>query len=297
MCGKRPFLHYGEDPVKHFGEPIHAVIVCARALDRDGKPKTGMDDYLELTLTQNRSMLDHVVVVTTQDDDATRRIASAHGCDVLLTEEGREPGRFKKGVMVERGLQQLPGDGYHVQMDCDILLPGNFRHALSHARMKAGPIYGCDRFDVVGPDGLESLRRTGWLDRGWQWQQYLRGVPNGFRPSSRLIHHEQGWVPIGFFQAAAASTMIGGATRYRSYPLHSSDAGHDDLQFALRWDRAERVFLPELLLGHLTTSDSKFGSNWNGRTTSRFDGQIAKDSAKAPGKASEVNTHNSGYSC
>lgn len=87
---------------------------------------------------------------------------------------------------------------------------------------------------------------------------------------SRLIYGDQGWVPIGFFQLWHSTTEYSGIYRTKPYPTGSSNAAHDDVQFALRFDRKKRVLLPEFVVAHLMTEDMSYGKNWGGRRTKKF---------------------------
>ena len=95
----------------------------------------GFADFLDVSLTHNRPMLGHCAVVTSSADKESQRIAGKHDCTLLITDEHRKTSKFNKGYAVERGLQQLPSDGWHVHFDADILFPGNMRQ-----RLDIGPV-------------------------------------------------------------------------------------------------------------------------------------------------------------
>lgn len=241
-------------------EPIHGVVVSK-----------GHADYLDLSLTHNRPLLSHCVVVTTPCNADSRRVGRRHDCEVLLTNDGKRNGKFNKGVMIERGLQQLPHEGWRIYFDADILFPGNTRRLLGAALHDRQAIYGCDRMNIVGGAAYRKLLSCGWATRGFQHQHFLTHSIDRAELGSRLIYGDYGWCPVGFTQIWNAESEFVEDVRVRTYAVGSNSAAHDDVQFALRWDREKRILIPELIVAHLVTDDSTYGANWNGRTTKKFD--------------------------
>lgn len=243
-------------------EPIHGVVVSV-----------GYSDYLELSLTQNRPMFDRCVVVTSPADRDSQRVAGKHGCDLVMSEDAvrrSHDGRgFNKGALIERALNQLPGHGWRIHFDADILFPGNLLWRLSAALHDREAIYGVDRFNVVDAAGYQKLNASGFLSRGFQYHHFL-AYPPGFELGSRFVHHDQGWMPIGFFQLWHHDAEYSDIYRVRGYASGSNSAAHDDVQFAMRWDRHKRILIPEFFVAHLMTSDVRYGANWEGRKTRPF---------------------------
>lgn len=260
-------------------EPIHGVVVS-----------DGYFDYLDVVLTYNRPLLNHCVVVTTPKDTQSQRVAGKHNCELVITEDGqkthdsdvdadilvefgikdKQKRRFNKGAMIERGLQQLPQNGWRVQFDSDIVFPGNIRYRLDAALYDKSAIYGADRMNVVGETAWGKLLAAGWASRGFEHHHFLTYSIHQAEIGSRLIYGDQGWVPVGYFQVWHSSTEYSGIYRTRSYPTGSNNAAHDDVQFALRFDRHKRILIPEFLVAHLMTEDMAYGKNWNGRVTRQF---------------------------
>ena len=54
------------------------------------------------------------------------------------------------------------------------------------------------------------------------------------------------------------------------YPINQCNAERSDVQFALQWERQNRVLLPTVSVFHLESEKAKQGANWNGRTTAEF---------------------------
>jgi hypothetical protein len=159
---------------------------------------------------------------------------------------------------------------HNCQFDADIVFPGNMRQRLGPALHDKSCLYSTDRMNVVGWAAWQRLIQSGWTARGFEYQHYLTYSIDNAAIGSRLIYGDHGWVPIGFLQIWHSSTEFNGTSRIRSYPTGSNNAAHDDVQFGLRWDRAKRVLIPEILVAHLLTDDAKYGVNWNGRKTKKF---------------------------
>lgn len=259
-------------------EPIHGV-VCS----------VGYHDFLDVALTHNRPLFSTQIVVTTPEDKQTQRVAGKHNCRLVISEDCRkDPGFvntagevfgvppekrtviFNKGAMIERGLQQLPQNGWRCQWDADIIFPGNARERLGTALYDKSCIYGVDRMNVVGWDAWQKLLASGWGYKGFEHHHFLTYSINKSEIGSRLIYGDQGWCPIGFVQIFHSESEYSGIYRTRPYPTGSSTAAHDDIAFSLTYDRSKRVLIPEILVAHLMTPDMSYGKNWNGRVSRQF---------------------------
>lgn len=247
-------------------------------------------DYLDVSLSHNRPMLDHCVVVTSPEDKDSQRIAGKHNCQLVITEDGnKDPGftdnlpeefgvrdapkltrYFNKGAMIERGLQQLPQNGYRIHWDADIVFPGNMRERLGTALYDRTAIYGCDRMNVIGWDAWQKLLASGWATKGFEHHHFLTYSINKMEIGSRLIYGDQGWLPLGFWTCWHGSSEYSGIYRTKTYPKGSNNAAHSDCQWALLRDRTKRIFVPEIIVAHLMTDDMSYGKNWNGRVTKKF---------------------------
>jgi hypothetical protein len=273
-------------------EPIYGIVVS-----------DGYGDFLDTSLSYNRPLFSRCVVVTSPKDKESQRVAGKHNCELVITEDGGKTGSthdampefgvdspitraFNKGAMIERGLQQLPQRGWRLHFDSDVVFPGNIRQRLGDADLDPSCIYGCDRMNVLGWDGWQKLLASGWASKGFEHHHFLTHSINRHEIGSRLIYGDQGWVPIGFFQLWHSSAEYSGIYRTRPYPTGSNNAAHDDVQFALRFDRKKRIFLPEFMVAHLCTEDTSYGKNWNGRITKKFGPPDKKeDPRKESGKA------------
>lgn len=280
-------------------EPIHGVVVCA-----------GFSDYLDVSLAHNRPLFTKCVVVTSPDDKETQRVAGKHNCTLVITEDGNDSDcvpdtpefgvtvpttrPFNKGAMIERGLQQLPQNGFRVHFDADIVFPGNMRQRLGDACIDPTCIYGCDRMNVIGWDAWQKLIASGWAAKGFEHHHFLTHSISKHEVGSRLIYGEQGWVPIGYFQLWHHTAEYSGIYRTRTYSNGSNSAAHDDVQFSLLFDRKKRVLIPEFYVAHLMTEDTHYGKNWNGRVTKKFgppDPKEVKKNGAAPQNSSVLQSN------
>jgi len=190
--------------------------------------------------------------------------------DVFGVESAKRTVTFNKGAMIERGLQQLPQNGWRIHFDADIVFPGNVRERLGTALYDKTCIYGVDRMNVVGWDNWQKLLASGWSTRGFEHHHFLTYSINKTEIGSRLIYGSQGWVPLGFTQIWFGDIEYSGIYRTRPYPTGSNNAAHDDLQHGLKFDRHKRILIPEFLVAHLMTEDMSYGKNWNGRISKKF---------------------------
>lgn len=237
---------------------IEAVTVCV-----------GCDDFLEAVAAVNVPLFDRWLIVTTPTDDKTREVCRRRNLECLMTEDGRRGGGFKKGRMVERGLQHLSADGWRLHIDSDIALPHRFKSLLNAAELDEGFIYGIDRVMVRNWGEWQEVLRSGYLSGG-QHEYYSVIFPWKLPMGARWAAPSTGWVPIGFFQLWHSSQDLWRGQRVKPYPMLHNDACRTDVQHALQWDRCKRALLPEVVGVHLASEDAKNGVNWDGRRTKRF---------------------------
>lgn len=230
---------------------IEAVIVCV-----------DYADFLEHTLPENLNHLDHVVVVTTPEDRATQALCNRLGVTCVDTKEFFIDGaKFNKARGINLGFSHCRYREWVVQLDADVLLPHRFRPMLDHAKLDESCIYGADRVNVLGFEEFQQKRER--LRDPQHTYKYLVNAPETLSRGSRLIHNEYGYCPIGFFQLFHTSSG-------RKYPIFQGSAEHGDVLFAVQWERAKRILLPELFVYHLESERAPMGSNWSGRKTKPF---------------------------
>src|SRR5262249_52334043 len=142
---------------------IEAVTVCI-----------GYGDFLAAAAPRNRGLLDRWLVVTTPADEETRDVCRRWDLECLQSDEGTRGGRFDKGRLVERGLQQLGADCWRLHLDADVVMPSYARHLLELADLDPECIHGCDRVMVRSWGQWQGLLASGWLDAQHDYQNRVR---------------------------------------------------------------------------------------------------------------------------
>lgn len=243
----------------------------------------GYDDFLAVAAEHNRGLFDRWLVVTTPQDEATREVCRRWNLDILLSEEAtRAQDQFRKGRLINRGMQLLSADCWRLHLDADIVLPTTFRNSLSSADLDPEKLYGADRIMVKGWGCWQALLESGYLSQQHDYQHRVR-FPDGYPVGTRWVSPSAGFVPIGFFQLHHASAIEWRGIRQRPYPENHGTACRTDVQFGLEWDRRRRELLPEIVAVHLESEPAPLGANWNGRSTKRFGPEkLAKSTPKAP---------------
>jgi hypothetical protein len=247
---------------------VEAVIICV-----------GYDDFLAETLRENLPHLDRVVVVTSPDDKATQKVCRHHSIDYVMSDDHKRHGTpntevlggrmFNKGRLIRRGFDQISGKDWVLHLDADIVLPKQFRRLLDVAHLDPECIYGADRQDVESYDQWDRIKQSA---NGWDNHAHENGhwFHPGLKTASRWVSSIHGYVPIGFFQLFHGTAIIDGGYHIRNYPIHHGNAARSDVQFALQWDRRQRLVVPELVCLHLNSEKPVMGANWTGRMTAPF---------------------------
>ena len=240
---------------------LEAVTVCV-----------GYADFLAETARYNAGLLDRWIIVTTEDDEATREICRVHDLETLLSNDhqraagGIGGGVFNKGRMVDRGLQMLSADTWRLHLDGDIVLPAQFRRLLEGAHLDPRKLYGCDRMMVKSWDQWQAVKAAGFLGH----THCSINLPHGIDLGTRWALSSSGYVPIGFFQLWNGLADEWRGRRHRTYPISHGDACRSDVQFSLQFDRRDRELLPEIVVVHLESEIAALGTNWNGRKSKPF---------------------------
>jgi hypothetical protein len=229
----------------------------------------GYGDFLAATLPENLPLVDNLVVITSEDDEETRAVCRHHNVHHVLSDDFKRGGPFNKARLINRAFDQLGGQDWILHLDADIVLPRQFRNMLDWGHIDPRCLYGADRHRIAGFDKWQAFRRN----PGY-WDNHAHEMGQWFHPelpvASRLVSSMHGYTPIGAFQLFHGSQLIQHKMHLRKYPETHGDAARTDQQFALQWDRRFRVLLPEVICLHLESDDAGHGSNWAGRTTSRF---------------------------
>jgi hypothetical protein len=238
------------EPSKPEPFKIEAVIVCDQ-----------YHDFLAETLATNRALFDKLVVVTSHEDKKTQRICEWNHVQVIPTDvlETRKK-KLCKGKGINVGLAALDKTGWVLHMDADMWLPPQTRNILENADLDPSMIYGIDRYMVKGRKAWDRFKAMPDLQHEDQVWVHPNSFPLGTRVTDRLAY-----TPIGFWQLW--NPRVSGVYEYLEGHV---TAGREDYLFGLKWPRARRGFLPELLGYHLESADSKGEMNWEGRKSLPF---------------------------
>lgn len=245
---------------------IEAVVVCVNYAD-----------FLAWTLPASRNQFNRMVVVTTPDDDATRRLCETYEVECVQTDAFTAGGDvFAKAKGINEGLKRLTKRGWVVHMDADIYLPPKTRRIIDNLPLDPKKIYGCDR--LMCPSAQEFAR---YLDAPTPIQEgWVFVHPTVFPVGVRLAQYMEpggGYVPIGYWQMWNPE-----GSGVQSYPETHGTAARTDFQFATSWPRENRELLPEVVTIHLESAPG-MALNWNGRTTPPFQvGAIAPATPPLP---------------
>ena len=184
-------------------------------------------DYLRRCVAQNAAVLDRWIIVTDQSDRRTIDICRHfNNIELVFTKVDFQPGvLFPKSRMINEGFWNLGSSDWILHLDLDILLPPNLKQIFLRNRIQPECMYGARSRSLVDRNGAIV---------GSHGDEFVRN--------------------IGFFQ-------LFHATRMRTYPEESIDAGHDDMAFNGHWQPEMRRKLIGLQPVHFGPS----ARYWKGR--------------------------------
>ncbi len=223
-------------------------------------------DFFAWTSLANKGLFSKWIIVTDTKDFKTKNIALSQGYTVVQTDVFYEGDTFKKFNGINAGLEKSSTD-WVLFLDVDIALPHITKRVLDSLKLDKECLYGIDRINLKSFEqwfnycNNPSLILDNWL---MNLSEYEVGA--------RISHYYgqqgengkfTGWKPLGFFQLAHKS-------QFKEYPSNCVGADHCDLVFANQWSREKRILIPEIVGIHLESHDAKWGSNWQGRSTSNY---------------------------
>lgn len=183
--------------------------------------------YLVHCIGQNAAILDHWIVVTSAEDQRTRRLCRRYrNIRVVLTAVPYHLGvAFPRSRMINEGFAHLQGGGWVVHLDSDILLPTDTRTYLESASLDPACMYGPE----------------------FRWLLNQRGKRVGVQEADPDFN-------IGYFQMFHHS-------RLAPYPESSDDVSQDDMAFNRHWRRSRRLKLTGFAPSHF----GPVMTHWSGR--------------------------------
>ena len=204
-------------------------------------------DYLAITLPRNRHHFSEVMVVTTERDKETQRVANQNDCIVFTTDSFYANGaHFNKFRAMEEGLDQLGRTGWIAIMDADVIwpyhVPFDYQHGFlytPHRRMMKDQLYQGVDGQIVVPDEPT-------------WKQFpLHGNTCEWAGYTQIFN--------------ANDPVLGPAPWHDTKWAH---AGGGDSFFQFKWQPGNKI-RPNWEVLHLGEN----GRNWCGRSTPLLTGE------------------------
>ena len=234
---------------------LEGIIICVN-----------YSDFLSQTLPHNKTIFNHLIVVTTHGDVETQKLCQFHNVECLTTDEFTKNGDpFNKAKGINVGLKYLTKYDWVIHIDADIYLPPLTRGILERISLDKKNIYGIDR--MMCPNFTEwskFISNPEPMHSGWVYIHPTR-FPVGVRIGEYM---SEGYEPIGFFQMWNPN-----GSGIKQYPEEHGSADRTDVLFSKKFPRANRVLIPEIIAIHLDSENStinEMGKNWGGRKTKYF---------------------------
>ena len=225
-------------------------------------------DFLAQTLPYNLPQLDRVVVVTSHDDALTKAVCKKYSVETVLTDVFQAHGEaFNKGAAINHGLAALRQRGWILHLDADIVLPLTFGNMMPKSALDEACIYGAERLEIGSWDQWQNFKHNQYHSEPQFSHHCLVTSPRDMPVGANLVHKQYGYCPIGYFQLWSAAYMKLHEIRY---PESQGSAEQMDVQWALRWPRAQRLLLPTVRVFHLDSQPGPMGTNWKGRNSKPF---------------------------
>ena len=135
-------------------------------------------DFLEISLPINKQFFDYLLIVTSTEDKQTKQICVKNKIDYIETNLFyKNNAIFNKGLALSSGFKYLKHKDWVVLMDCDCVLPFNFRQKFPIEKLNQELLYGTGRrFCWTYKDWLDLQRWEKNIDEF----EYIPGYGCGF---------------------------------------------------------------------------------------------------------------------
>lgn len=177
----------------------------------------GYSKFLKLTYPLNKDKFDNFIIVTAHEDVDTQNFCLKNNIQFELTDRFYKNGAiFDKGSSINEGLLKLKYNSFVCHLDCDIVLPDNFRDELKLEELDSNILYGCRRF---------------FIDKYQDWIDYKEGKRN----KESFTGLQWGGWGCGFIQIwDMQSSKIKGMATSHLYPSYPT-AGESDILMLKRF--------------------------------------------------------------
>lgn len=108
----------------------------------------GMLELLKLSYSQNKPILDNFIVVTSEADTKTQEWCEGEdSITCVVTDRFYDNGaKFDKGAAINEGLKKLKYKEWVLHLDCDIVLPDNYRGIVLPEFLDKNTLHGASRW-------------------------------------------------------------------------------------------------------------------------------------------------------
>lgn len=188
------------------------------------------NDFLILTLQNNKKIFDNIHVVTSENDFLCQKICKSLNVDCIVTEIMYEDdAKFNKGKAINYAIDKIKPEGFILLLDADIIV----KNKIELSNLKSETLYTSGRYLIKDYEKLKIYEN----------ENRIQNFP---------YEHDEG---IGFFQLFYNSG--------ERYPEFSKDASWSDLVFRDGFKNKNKTENVVIHLGHTK-------KNWSGRITNRF---------------------------
>ena len=221
---------------KQMADPIKSIVVCV-----------DYDDFLSITLPQNKKHFSRTLIVTSEKDKATQQLAKEHGCECLITGAFYCDGaNFNKGLAMEEGFDALGRNGWICVWDADIIMPEN----IEVSNRQNDCLYGPTRLILEDPATYNDKLDWSVLQSPTKPDQFS-----------------------GYFQLFNGSFIP--SPWYNTNSDHAGCCDSDFVHYRFPPEKRKRLPFDVLHLGPegIPELSTRMGWNWCGRVTPRIDGK------------------------
>lgn len=235
------------------------------------------DDYLQITLPENIVHFDNFVIVTDKEDLATQHLAEKYGATCVIRKDTKVfDANGTKGKAINDGLQVISPTDWVVHLDADIILPEDFRTALTQLNLDKNTLYWTLRKQPATRQQFSEYLQDKITIHDWE----------GVNPEGSPAR----WVgPFGYFQMfnVSSEALQNYSTIYPEFATSEAwtnkanegaidwKASQETLKkctdgvFNNRWPKSRKVKLPNnFCVLHIPHGPCRI--NWSGRKSKRF---------------------------
>lgn len=200
---------------------FEAIIVCFDYLD-----------FLSTTLPLNLEILDHVVVITKENDPIIEYCNSLKSdkISIVVTDAFHHNGaKFNKGLVINIGFQALIYKEWVMTLDADIVLSPDFKDKFCQSFNNIEYIYGSRRYNI---------------DTRKDWEDFQSGK----KPVDDFILYRgfgYGYMTMWHYQSSIFQKLLKDNNGL-AYPYWIKEAREIDWMFVRNWENGQVIYDPHL---------------------------------------------------